>query len=93
MKLIILCWFAAIGIVTFGFYRNGGEGLPPCYGYAGSATIYSFLSVFGLIPGAAPLASVFAVAWTASLYWRVTDTTPAALSTGAKATKQKEATA
>lgn len=79
MKLIVFMWAVAIGIITYGHSKNGGSGLPPAYGYTGAATVYSLLGGLAAIPGAAPLAGVFAVSYTAKLYWQIGGaTTPAA---------------
>ena len=84
VRLIVMMWLAAIGIVTYGYYRNGGTDLPPPSGYFGSAITYSLLGGLAQVPQAAPLASVFAVAWTVSLFWRVNGTAVTSLTATAK---------
>jgi hypothetical protein len=86
VRLIVLMWLAAIGIVTYGHYRNGGSGLPAPSGYFGSALTYSLLSGLALVPGAAPLAGVFAVAWTFNLYLRVNGTSTSTKTAATEAT-------
>jgi hypothetical protein len=86
VRLIVIMWLAAIGIVTYGHYKNAGTGLPPASGYFGSALTYSLLAGLAQVPQAAPIAGLFSVAWTASLFWRVNGVPLAPLSTAKEAT-------
>lgn len=81
--MIVGCWVAALGLIVYSHVRSGDGAFPPAYGFTGAATVYSLAALGAQIPGAAPLFGMFAIAWTASLYWRVTASTAAAPLTAA----------
>jgi hypothetical protein len=88
IRLIVFLWVIALGIITYGHFKNDGEGLPPASAYFGSALTYSLLGGMAQIPAAGPLAAMFAVAFTFSLFLRTNGTIS---QTPVKATTTKEA--
>lgn len=69
-KLIVAMWILAVGLIVYDSQRRG-ETLPPAYRFGGAAIVYSFLIGVAQFSPAAPLAGVFALAWTFGLGWRV----------------------
>jgi hypothetical protein len=88
IRLIVFLWVIALAIITYGHYKNDGVSLPPASGYFGSAVVYSLLGGMAQIPAAGPLAAMFSVAFTFSLFLRTNGTISQA---PLKATTTKEA--
>lgn len=76
-RVIIGCWLAALGIIVYSQQRSEAGVFPPAYRLGGAALTYTFLLVMAAFPPAAPLATVFSIAWTFGLAWRSTQTTAA----------------
>lgn len=70
-RIIVGCWLAALVIIVWSQQESEQGAWPPAYRVGGAAVTYTALLVFAAVPGAGPLAAVFALSWTAGLAWRV----------------------